>query len=402
MLIIRDYQTGKIIKGLEAVTRVVETTEITNEIVGQPLETGEQVFDHVVVNPDTFSLELSVSNTGEADKIELGQVARNVFGVLKKLRDDRKVLIVEGFHSNNEQVLVKQITFTHTAPYIGALTIRVDFQKLLAVKPLEKAKELETYTPKVDTNKKVDKTLKKTLKKTLSKSSQWSNKVSVLDKINNTIEGLSKAAEIPKTIIKKVADYPKKFLKTASGFSNMVGDWIDVGFAATGAVNQTISSAISIYSQGVNYIDTAFDVPNIFKVELEKNILQFELAYDKTAGCWKSSCVSLTENEQGETIETVVYSSRNIVPETNIFEGIDKQFGLVGLFMTNPPPDNRETQNGIECSVLALTKENCKIFYMTEQEVLDAYYLLKNYQGERDSIPVKVSCTDFNYKIKVV
>ena len=402
MLIIRDYQTGKIVKGLESVVKVVETTEITNEIVGQPLETGEQIFDHVIINPDVFSLELSVSNTGEQDKIQLGQSARNVFGVLKKLRDDRKVLIVEGFHSNNDQVLIKQVTFTHTAPYTGALNIRVDFQKLQAVKPLKKAAELEVYKPKIDINKNINKSLADTFRNNLSKLSQWNTEVKVLNEINDAIEGLSVAAEAPKILIKKVADYPKQFIKTASGFSNMVADWMDVGFAGIGAVDDTISSALSVYNQSVNYVDTAFDVPNIFKIELEKNILQFELAYDKTASCWKSSCTSLSQNEQGETVQTVVYNSRNVTPEMNIFEGVSEEFGLAGLFMTIPPPDSRETGNGVETSVRALSEGNCKIFYITNREGLDAYYVLKNYQGKEASVPVRVSCTDFDYDIKVV
>lgn len=421
MIAIRYYNTGKLVQGLESVTRLVENTELTNEIVGQPLEDGRQINDHIIINPDVFSWELYVSNTAYTElkkdnTITIGEVAKNVYGILADLRDQRQLLIIESEHHIIKPVAIRSISFNNNAPYHGALNIKVDFQKLQSVSSLEveleKQKSQNTYEISEANIKEVFKGELPTEKTIDAKINEWfKNNWEVtplaqgLIKASNACQGIStnlqdwsRGMDNITSKVRSLSDFPNSLLKISKNFTAAVKDTINIGYAVVEETESWISEALTQVNDNTDLIASVFNAPTSLKLELEKVTLQFDLTYDKMATCWKADCISLNEDDKGNLTKEYIFSQRIVSPNSDLFEGIEIE-GVAGLNVVIPgiaPADG--LGNSVDTTIMAFAENNCSLAVIKNKEALQSYNKLLIYDGSLEHCNITVE--ELGFKVE--
>jgi hypothetical protein len=116
---------GPLVAGVEVSVLISESHNLTANATKLSLESGAQVTDHVIVNPDDISVVFAMTNAGNG-----ADAARDVFETFKKMRDDRELVELTTEHHVYENMVVTAITPMHQAPYKGALNVTIHLQQV--------------------------------------------------------------------------------------------------------------------------------------------------------------------------------------------------------------------------------------------------------------------------------
>ena len=116
---------GPLVAGVEVSVLVSESHSMTSNATKLSLESGAQVTDHVIVNPDEVSVVFAMTNVGSG-----ADTARDVFETFKRMRDDRELVELITEHHVYEDMVVVGVSPLHQAPYKGALNFTVNLQQI--------------------------------------------------------------------------------------------------------------------------------------------------------------------------------------------------------------------------------------------------------------------------------
>lgn len=116
---------GPLVAGVEVSVLVSESHNLTANATKLSLESGAQVTDHVLVNPDEVSVTFAMTNAGNG-----ADTARDVFETFKRMRDDRELLELTTEHNVYKDMVIIGISPVHQAPYKGALNVTLRLQQI--------------------------------------------------------------------------------------------------------------------------------------------------------------------------------------------------------------------------------------------------------------------------------
>lgn len=120
-----QLESGPLVAGVEVSVVLSEAHNFTASVSSFSLESGAQVCDHVIVNPDEVSIVFSMTNTGAGQ-----ENARDVFETFKRMRDERQLLELITEHYVYENMVLTSISPMHQAPYKGALNFSIKLQQI--------------------------------------------------------------------------------------------------------------------------------------------------------------------------------------------------------------------------------------------------------------------------------
>ena len=139
------FEGGPLVAGVEVSVLLSEAHSFTASVSGFSLESGAQVSDHVIVNPNEVSIVFSITNAGGGH-----ETARDVLETFKRMRDQRQLLELITEHYVYENMVLTSVSPMHQAPYKGALNFSIKLQQINFV-PLElvgrEAQNLQPNTP---------------------------------------------------------------------------------------------------------------------------------------------------------------------------------------------------------------------------------------------------------------
>lgn len=116
---------GPLVAGVEVSVLVSEAHNLTANATKLSLESGAQVTDHVIVNPDDVSVVFAMTNVGSG-----ADTARDVFETFKRMRDNRELLELTTEHHVYENMVIIAVNPMHQAPYKGALNVSLRLQQI--------------------------------------------------------------------------------------------------------------------------------------------------------------------------------------------------------------------------------------------------------------------------------
>ena len=116
---------GPLVAGVEVSVLVSESHNLSASATKLSLESGAQVTDHVIVNPDDISVVFAMTNAGNGS-----DTARDVFETFKRMRDDRELVELTTEHHVYEDMVIIGISPLHQAPYKGALNVTLRLQQI--------------------------------------------------------------------------------------------------------------------------------------------------------------------------------------------------------------------------------------------------------------------------------
>lgn len=120
---------GPLVAGVEVSVLVSEAHNLTANPTKLALESGSQVTDHVIVNPNDVSVVFAMTNAGGG-----ADTARDVFETFKRLLDDRELVELTTEHHVYEDMVIVGVSPLHQAPYKGALSTTLRLQQITFVK----------------------------------------------------------------------------------------------------------------------------------------------------------------------------------------------------------------------------------------------------------------------------
>ena len=139
------FEGGPLVAGVEVSVVLSEAHNFTASVSSFSLESGAQVCDHVIVNPDDVSIVFSMTNTGGGQ-----ETARDVFETFKRMRDERQLLELITEHYVYENMVLTSVSPMHQAPSKGALNFSIKLQQINFVQMERVGREagsLELDTP---------------------------------------------------------------------------------------------------------------------------------------------------------------------------------------------------------------------------------------------------------------
>lgn len=116
---------GPLVAGVEVSVLISESHNLTSNATKLSLESGAQVTDHVIVDPDQVSVVFAMANVGSG-----ADAARDVFETFKKMRDDRELVELTTEHHVYENMVIVSVAPLHQAPYKGALNCTINLQQI--------------------------------------------------------------------------------------------------------------------------------------------------------------------------------------------------------------------------------------------------------------------------------
>ena len=120
---------GPLVAGIEVSVMLSESHTLNAQATKQALESGTQVSDHIIIDPDTVAIVYEVSNAGDGP-----MVARDVFETFKKMRDKRELFELITEHYVYDNMALINLTPLHAAPFKGRLQCTATFQRINQVK----------------------------------------------------------------------------------------------------------------------------------------------------------------------------------------------------------------------------------------------------------------------------
>lgn len=120
---------GPLVLGVVVSALVSEAHEFSSNATKIALESGAQVTDHVIVDPDRVSIVFSMANAGSG-----AEEARDALETFKAMQEDRELLELITEHRVYKDMVITGISPYHTAPFRGALSFTINLQQINFVK----------------------------------------------------------------------------------------------------------------------------------------------------------------------------------------------------------------------------------------------------------------------------
>ena len=139
---------GPLVAGVEVSVMLSEAHSFTATPSSFSLESGSQVCDHVIVNPDEVSIVFSMSNVGSGR-----ENARDVFETFKRMLAQRQLVELITEHYVYENMILTSISPMHQAPYKGALNFSIKLQQVNFVQLELLGRNAESLNPDSPTSR---------------------------------------------------------------------------------------------------------------------------------------------------------------------------------------------------------------------------------------------------------
>lgn len=114
---------GSVVAGVSVSVKEAESHSFTSQMTDIPLESGAVVADHVIRQPDTLSVSIAMTNTGENGD------TYSVFNQFYDMLESREPVEVITEHWIYTNMVLIGFTPNHAAPYRGAYTAECSFKK---------------------------------------------------------------------------------------------------------------------------------------------------------------------------------------------------------------------------------------------------------------------------------
>lgn len=121
--------TGPLVAGVRVSVLISEAHNYTATATKLALESGAQVTDHVIINPDDVTVTFAMTNTNGG-----GDVARDVLETFRGMMTKRDLLELTTEHRIYENMVIIGIAPLHQAPYKGALNVTLRLQQISFVR----------------------------------------------------------------------------------------------------------------------------------------------------------------------------------------------------------------------------------------------------------------------------
>lgn len=169
---------GTEVAGVHISVKKGETHDMSATITDIPLENGETIRDHVVLNPKKITVNFESVNTDS-------ESPQSTFDAFAKMIEDREILELVTEHKTYGNVVLSSFSASHQAPFKGALQGTLTFEEIDLVKVVEIGRE--------------------NIKK--STSSGHSIKSNTPKQNNGTVDGMDTTSSDNSTLLGNLADY---------------------------------------------------------------------------------------------------------------------------------------------------------------------------------------------------
>lgn len=115
---------GPVVAGVEVSVLVSESHRYAASLSKLALENGAQISDHVIINPESVTVVVNMSNAANgADE------ARTALESFKDLLERAEPVELATEHYYYDNMVITEVTPEHRAPYKGALSITLRLEK---------------------------------------------------------------------------------------------------------------------------------------------------------------------------------------------------------------------------------------------------------------------------------
>ncbi len=121
-------RSGSNVAGVLVTVKESESHTYSSTATKLALESGAQVTDHVIIEPETVAVTFTMTNAGEG-----ASAARDAFDRFVKMLKNRTLVELVTEHAIYTNMVCTNITPMHSAPYKGALNCTATFQKIYFV-----------------------------------------------------------------------------------------------------------------------------------------------------------------------------------------------------------------------------------------------------------------------------
>jgi hypothetical protein len=106
---------------------VIETRSIdrTQELTKHPIETGQQISDHVIKAPIVFTLRGVMGNAPLETGETAGERARNAYDALTTLFEEQTLIEIQTDFETLRSMIITSLTPVESAPFPGAMTVDI-------------------------------------------------------------------------------------------------------------------------------------------------------------------------------------------------------------------------------------------------------------------------------------
>lgn len=121
---------GTEVAGVHISVKKGEQHEFSTNITDIPLENGDTIRDHIVLNPKTITVNFEAVNTDSTSP-------QTTFDAFKKMIEDRELLELVTEHQTYQNMALQSFSASHQAPFKGALQGTLTFKEMDLVKVVE-------------------------------------------------------------------------------------------------------------------------------------------------------------------------------------------------------------------------------------------------------------------------
>lgn len=141
---------GSEVAGVHISVKKSEQHEMSAEITDIPLENGDTIRDHIVINPKTLTVQFEACNTDSDSPI-------STFDAFEKMIEAREMLEVVTEHKTYSNLALASFSASHQSPFKGALQGTLTFKEINLVTitevgrtKIKSGKSTKSNTPKVN------------------------------------------------------------------------------------------------------------------------------------------------------------------------------------------------------------------------------------------------------------
>ena len=116
---------GHMLAGVEVSVMISESHSMSATATRTALESGAQVTDHVIQNPDEITVTFAMTNAGNG-----AANARDVIESFKKMKKEAQLIELATEHALYKDMVITALSFEHSAPYKGALRGTMNLQSI--------------------------------------------------------------------------------------------------------------------------------------------------------------------------------------------------------------------------------------------------------------------------------
>jgi hypothetical protein len=120
---------GALVAGVEVSVLTNESHSLSAQATKVTIESGAQVTDHVILQPEQVSVAFEVKNIGDGP-----QQAKDVFETFKKMLEAREQMQLITEHYVYDEMVITGVSPIHNAPFKGKLQCTVNLQRVKTVK----------------------------------------------------------------------------------------------------------------------------------------------------------------------------------------------------------------------------------------------------------------------------